>query len=118
MTSTQAETIKQRSKTLALEAFRLVESLPRGRAADVLGRQLLRSVSSVAANYRAACRARSRSEFIAKLGVVEEEADETLFWLEMLMESKLVACEIAQPLHAETGELLAIVVASIRTAKK
>jgi four helix bundle protein len=76
-----------RTKAFALAIIRLVEGLPRSRAVDIIGRQLLRAETSVAANYRAACRARSRREFVAKMGIVEEEADESEFWLEILSDS-------------------------------
>ena len=96
----------------------MVESLPRSRSADVLGRQLLRSCTSVAANYRAACRARSKPEFLAKLGIVEEEADETLFWLELLTEVGLIPADRSDRLRGETNQILAIIVASIRTGRR
>jgi len=104
-------------RTLAVATIRLTDELPRTRAADVIGRQLVRSATSVAANYRAACRARSRKEFIAKMGIVEEEADETTFWLETLEECGLAARLRVAPLSQEASELLAITVASIRTAR-
>jgi len=91
--------------------------LPRTRAADVIGRQLVRSATSVAGNYRSACRARSRKDFIAKMGIVEEETDETAFWLELLAECSLAPTARLAPLTREAGELLAIAVASIRTAR-
>ena len=77
--------LKERTRAFALRAVRLVEALPPGRAADVMGKQLLRCATSVGANYRAACRARSRAEFVAKLGIVEEEADEAEYWKEKYM---------------------------------
>jgi four helix bundle protein len=109
--------LKVRTKTFALRVIRLVNSLPAGRATDVLGKQLLRSGTSVAANYRAACRARSSAEFIAKMGIVEEEADESVLWLELLTEAKLVRDDLLAPLKEEANELVAIVVASIKTAR-
>jgi four helix bundle protein len=84
----------------------------------VLGKQLLRSAASASANYRAACRARSRAEFVAKLGIVEEELDESLHWLDLIGESKLVRSERLAELVQEGDELLAIVIASIRTARR
>ena len=85
------EEFKKRTKRFALRTIRLVETLPRGRAtADVIGRQLLRSSTSVGANYRAACRARSTADIISKLGIVEEEADESLFWMELLIDAELI----------------------------
>jgi len=112
-----AEELKLRTKQFALRIIKLSESLPKTHTAEVIGRQLLRSGTSVGANYRAACRARSHAEFIAKIGVVEEEADETLYWLELLVEGKIVPPERLAALMAEANELLAIFVASGRTAK-
>ncbi len=112
------EELKKRTKELALRVIRLVASLPRTRVAEVIGRQLMRSATSVGANYRSACRARSRPDFINKIGVVEEEADETLYWLELLSESKIVKPESIQGLITEVQELVAIFTASGRTAKR
>lgn len=114
----EATDLKVRTKIFALRVIRLVESLPRGRTADVIGKQLLRSGTSVGANYRAACRARSPAEFIAKMGIVEEEADECAYWMELLTEAKLVAPDRLAELSAEANELVAITVASIRTARR
>src|SRR5882757_1967201 len=113
---TRAEFV-ERTKQFALAVVALVETLPAGRTADVIGKQLRRAGTSVGANYRSACRARSRREFIAKMGIVEEEADETSFWLELLDECRLAPATRLVPLSRETGELLAITVASIRTAR-
>ena len=112
-----ASDLKQRTKEFALNTVRLVERLPRGRAADVIGRQLLRSGTSVAANYRSARRARSRREFIAKMGIVEEEADESSLWLDLLVEAGLVPSAQVAALRDEADQLVAITVASIRTAR-
>ena len=112
------EQLRQRSKRFALRIIRLSEALPPRRAADVIARQVLRSGTAVAANYRAAGRARSRAEFIAKLGVVVEEADETVFWLEMLEESGLVRASKLADLRKEAEELLLIFSASRRTARE
>jgi four helix bundle protein len=109
--------LKQRTKAFALEAIRLVESLPRTRTVDVIGRQLLRSSTSVAANYRAARRARSGREFVAKMGIVEEEADESAFWLDVLVEAGLVPSTRIAELRQEADQLVAITVSSIRTAR-
>ena len=111
------EDLKARTKRFALRIIRLVESLPRSRSAEVIGKQLLRSGTSVGANDRSACRARSTAEFCSKMGIVEEEADETVYWLELLMESDLVGRDRLTSLHDEAGELVAIVVASINTAR-
>ncbi|HYX70879.1 MAG TPA: four helix bundle protein [Terriglobales bacterium] len=112
------EQLRQRTKRFALRVIRLSQALPQRREADVIARQVLRSGTAVAANYRAAGRARSRAGFIAKLGVVVEEADETVFWLEMLEESGLVAAAKLADLHKEAEELLLIFSASRRTARE
>ena len=112
------EDLKSRTKQFALRVVRLVEALPRGRTADVLGLQLLRSGTSVGANYRAACRAKSTADFIAKMGIVEEESDESVYWMELLVEAGIVKAARLEPLMKEGNELLAITVASINTAKK
>ncbi len=108
--------LRDRTKSFALDSIELVESLPRTRTADVIGRQLLRSGTSVAANYRSACRARSRREFIAKMGIVLEEADESMFWLEVIEERGMLQSNV-RPLRAEADELVAIIVSSIQTAR-
>ena len=107
-----------RTKIFALRVIRMTESLPRRMSADVLGRQALRSASSVAANYRAACRAKSRADFVAKMGTVEEEADETGFWLELIADAALVPAAKLAELIKEADELTAIAVASVRTARR
>ena len=109
--------LKARTKRFALDVMRQVECLPKDRTADILKRQLMRSGTSVGANYRSACRAKSTADCIAKLGIVEEEADETLFWLELLIESKLIQKENVESLVKEANEILAITVSSIKTAK-
>ena len=109
---------KARTKQLALLVIRLVEVLPQTRTADVISKQLLRSATSVAANYRAACRAKSAADLIAKLGIVEEEADETLYWLELLVESGLMSADKLKSLMQESTEILAMTVASIKTLKE
>jgi len=96
---------------------RVFRSLPASADAQVLGKQLLRSGTSVAANYRAVCRARSRAEFVSKLGTVVEEADETIFWLELMGETGVVKQERIQDLLKEANELVAIFAASLRTSK-
>jgi four helix bundle protein len=113
-----AEELKKRSKRMALDAIALVESLPKNQTTEVIGRQLIRSACSVAANYRAACRARSRADFVNKLGVVEEETDETLFWLEMLVDSGQASSDNVMRVANETRELLAIFSASRITARR
>jgi four helix bundle protein len=112
------EAFKRRTQDYALQVIGMVEALPRTRAGDVIGRQLLRSATSVGANYRAACRARSTADFIAKMGIVEEEADECLYWLELLIRSGLRTEAVLTPLLAEGNELLAMTVASINTTRE
>lgn len=110
--------LKERTKQFALRVIRLCRALPRSEEARIIGRQLLRSGTSVGANYRAACRARSKAEFVAKLGIVLEEADETVFWLELLQESDIVTARKLGSLAQEARELTSIFVASICTAKE
>lgn len=110
--------LKQRTKQFALRTIKLVEALPNGQPAQILGRQLLRSGTSIGSNYRAACRARSSADFIAKMGIVEEEADETLYWMELLVESGITETSEVNFLMKEATELLAMTVASIKTAKR
>lgn len=116
--SVQAAQLKDRTKRFAAGIVRLFRSLPRTDEARVIGQQLLRSGTAVAANYRAVCRARSKAEFIAKIGIVVEEADETIFWLELLEETGIVQQGQAQELTNEANELLAIFAASQLTAKR
>lgn len=112
------EEMKQRTKLFALGIIQLVESLPKERTTEGLGRQLLRSGTSVGSNYRSACRAKSIADFISKMGIVEEEADESLYWMELLIEAGIEVSMKMEALMKEAGELLAITVASIKTAKK
>ena len=114
---TRAEFVA-RTKQFALAVVALVEDLPAGRTADVIGKQLLRSGTSVGANYRAACRARSRREFIAKMGIVEEEADEAQFWLDLLIARGAIDTDRAVTLREEASQIVAITVSSIRTARR
>jgi four helix bundle protein len=109
---------KDRTKVLALRVIRLVESLPQTQAAGVLGRQLLRSATSVGANYRAACRGKSIADVIAKLSIVEEEADECLYWMELLIDAEIVHESRLQSLMIECDEILSMTVASIKTLRK
>jgi len=111
------EEMKQRTKEFALRVIRLVDALSKRPSAGVIGRQLLRAGTSVGANYRAACRARSQAEFIAKMGIVEEEVDEALYWMELLTEAGLMPKAKLSPLMKEAKELLAIAIASINTAR-
>jgi four helix bundle protein len=105
------------AKDFSLRIIRLVESLPNSRTANVIGKQLLRSATSVGANYRAARRGRSNAEFCAKLGIVEEEADESVYWRELLAESGIVQPKLLSNLLNEANEIVAMIVASIRTAR-
>jgi len=113
-----ASELKQRTKDFGLRVVRLVETLPRSRTAEVFGRQLLRSATSIGANYRAACRARSQADFVSKIGVVEEEADESAYWLEVLLEAEVTGDHGVKGLLEEANELTAIFVASGKTARR
>lgn len=108
---------KDRTKKLGLAVIQLSESLAKTRAADVIARQILRSATSVGANYRAACRAKSAADMLNKLKIVEEEGDETLYWLELLKESKFAPDALLDPLVKEIDEIVAMTVASIKTLK-
>jgi four helix bundle protein len=108
----------ERTKQFALRVFKLVGALPETIQGRAVAAQLIRSGTSVAANYRAACRARSKPEFVAKLGVVEEEADESAFWLELIIETGLLNPGKVTPLLAETGEIVAMMASSKKTAAK
>src|SRR6266567_5003222 len=110
--------LKKRTKAFALRILKLVDALPKTTAGRALASQIVRSDTSIAANYRAACRAKSTADFIAKMGIVEEEADETLFWLELLEESGLVTAAKLAAIKQEANELIAITVASIKTARR
>jgi len=112
------DNLKERTKNIALRIIRLVEALPKSKTADVIRRQLLRSGTSVGANYRAACRAKSPADFVHKLSIVEEEADESIFWMELIIDAKLMSEQKLKDLRAETKEVLAITTASIRTVKR
>ena len=109
--------LQKRTKAFAPRVIQLVDVLPKRRSADVIGGQLLRSATSVAANYRAACRARSQAEFIAKLGIIEEEADESEGWMDLLADANLIPRSKVAALISEASELTAITVASIKTAR-
>ena len=111
------EELRQRTKEFALRVIKLFRALPRTEEARVLGRQILRSGTAVAANYRSACRARSRADFISKVGITVEEADETAFWLELLIDAGIVRKAKLESLLAEANELVRIFQASRTTAK-
>ena len=112
------EELKKRTKQFALAVVRLAELLPNSRTGNTIGSQMIRSCTSVAANYRSACRARSNADFISKITVVEKECDETLFWLEFISEAGLTDYEKLEQLIAEANELTAIFTASGKTAKQ
>jgi len=114
----ESNEMKKRTKSFALRIIRLVESLPKGETSDVIGRQLLRSGTSVGANYHASCRARSRADFIAKMGIVEEETDESIYWMELLVQASLVEKDRVCDLMDEANQIAAMVVSSIKTARK
>jgi len=109
---------KNRTKRLALRFIKLVEALPKNQTADVIGRQLVRSATSIGANYRAACRGKSTADVIAKLRTVEEEADESVYWIELLIESGLVPAADMSEVLQETDEIISMTVASIKTLQK
>ncbi len=111
------EELKARTKDSGLRAMKLVDALPNTMAARAIGDQLIRSGTSVGANYRAACRGRSKAEFAAKPGVAEEEADESAFWLELIMEGGLIDSKLVRRLYREADELTAILAASGKTAR-
>ncbi len=115
--SSPQEDLRNRSKTFAYRVIKLFQRLPKTTEAQVIGKQLLRSGTSVAANYRAAARARSHAEFVSKIGIVVEEADESVFWLECLSDNGIVRVELLADILREANELLAIFAASQRTAK-
>jgi four helix bundle protein len=108
--------LKLRTRRFALRCIKLAESLPRTRAGNAIAGQLIDAGTSVGSNYRAACRGRSKREFIAKLGTVEEEADESAFWMEFIMEYGLKPARLVQALHDESEAIVKIVASSIKTA--
>ncbi len=112
-----AEELKRRTKQFGIRVLKLVEALPNTSVARMLGHQLLRAGTSVGANYRSACRARSRPDFISKLGIAIEEADEFLYWMEILIEAGIVPKGKLSPLMQEGDELIAILTASAKTAR-
>lgn len=111
------KTFKARTKKLAVAIIKEVDKLPRSLAADVIGRQLIRSGTSIGANYRAACRAKSTPDMINKLKIVEEESDETEYWLELLVEAELAPKEQIKNIYKETDEILSMTVASLKTLR-
>ena len=111
-----AEDLKKRTKKFALRILKLVDGLPNTLQGRTVGGQLVRAGTSVGSNYRAACRGRSKAEFISKLGIVEEEADESAFWLELIIEGELLKQQVVQPLLNEANELTRIIARSRVTA--
>lgn len=110
--------LKMRTKRFGLRVMRLVDALPNNPAGRAIGHQLIRSGTSVGANYRSACRGRSKAEFAARLGIAEEEADESAYWMELIIEGKLLPAERVLPLLREAEELTAILAASRKTASR
>ena len=111
------DVLKSRTKQFALRAIKLAEALPKNKTGSVIASQLIRSSTSVGANYRSACRGRSRAEFIAKLGIALEEVDESAYWFELVIEGNLMKKEQVEPLLIEANELTAIFLSSIKTAR-
>jgi four helix bundle protein len=116
--ATQPEQLRARTKQFAIRIVRVFKSLPKNDEARIIGKQLLRAGTSVAANYRAVCRSRSKAEFISRMSVVVEEADETAFWLELLIETSIIPEVRLRDLLTEANELLAIFAASLWTARQ
>jgi len=112
------EELKRRTKQFALRIMNLVEEIPHSKAGHTIGNQMIRSGTSIAANYRTACRARSDADFISKITIVEEECDETLFWLELLEEGNLMKNENVKSLQKEAGELTAIFTATGKSSRQ
>ena len=113
-----ADVLKKRTKDFAIRIIKLSQALPKTDVGRTIGRQVLRSGTSVAANYRAACRSRSRAEFVSRVAVVVEEVDETVFWLELLVEAGVIPVKRLENLVREAHELLLLFAASLRTAKQ
>jgi len=111
------EEFKKRTKGVALRVIRLVETLPNSHSAQVIGKQVLRSATSIGANYRAACRAKSTADLLHKLSIVEEEADESIYWLELLIESEIVPANKLSSLISDINQIVAMTVSSIKTLR-
>lgn len=116
--TTEPEDLRPRTKRFAVSILELIDRLPQTRQGQIVAHQLGRAGTSVGANYRAARRGRSRKEFVAKLGNVEEEADECCYWLELLIETGIIEITFVHPLLQEANELVAIIVAAIKTARQ
>jgi len=111
------ETIKDRTRRFAINIIKFINTLPRNTTAFVITKQIIRSATSIGANYRSALRGRSKAEFISKLGIAEEEADETIYWLEILVESGIASGNAVEILLKEADEITSIIVSSLKTAK-
>jgi four helix bundle protein len=114
---TKNEQLRERTKQFAIRVIHLFRALPNATDAQIMGKQLLRSGTSVGANYRAVCRSRSKAEFISRLAVVTEEADESVFWLELIEETKVINPKLLEAILKEARELVAIFSASLKTAR-
>jgi four helix bundle protein len=114
----KGENIKDRTMRFAIRVLNMASAIPKDYSTQILSHQILRSATSAGANYRAACRSKSRRDFVNKLKIVEEELDETMYWLELIDESKIFPTEKISPLISENNELLSIIVKSIQTAKE
>ena len=112
------EQLKTRTKQFALRIIKLAQSLPNTIESQIIGKQIISAGTSVGANYRSACRGRSRAEFLSKLGIVEEEADESAFWLELIIEAKLLDTKMVNPLLQEANEIVAIMVSAKKTTRQ
>ncbi len=110
--------LKERTKSFALRCMKLCASLPKDRSADILARQLIRSATSVGANYRSALRGRSKAEFIAKVGICLEEADESEFWLDLISSADIMKTNLVEPVREEANALTAIFVTTLKSSKK
>ncbi len=111
------DAFRSRTQEFALRTIRLCDSLPKKRTTDIIGRQLLRCGTSVGATYRAACRAKSRADFVAKMGIVEEECDECIYWMELLIRGDIMELRMLVDLMQEANEILSMVIASRKTAR-
>lgn len=111
------ELFKKRTKQAALDIIKMTEVLPKNRVANIFAKQIIRSATSVGANYRAACRVKSTADMVAKLAIAEEESDETLYWLELIAESNLLPADQLRPHWSEMNEILSMTISSIKTLK-
>src|SRR3989304_1628511 len=109
--------LQNRTKNFAIRVFKMVEKLPKSRGIEVIANQLIKASTSIAANYRAVCRAKSKADFINKLKIVEEESDESLFWLEFIESLELIQKKLLEDLIKEANELVSIFTAALKTSK-